>query len=240
MIVTFSDSIGSTPAKVNRETGEIFLNSNVWPTLPQPYQAFILEHEKGHYALQTTNELEADHYAFKQLAGTFPESLKNTVRVLYGVLPYTTPMHGLRLLNMYRLALGFDYQKEPIAERLNEIREVEQQILKDHSNNQEFMDYIMSQQKSGEAQKYEFPGYDPTGFNPSTGRWFRDFEINQPAQSVPWSTAKQTQVVPLAEPVKAAAVPLDLVPDFSTMDIDWKSVAIGILIVLALIGISKL
>ena len=61
MTYTFSDSIGSTPAKVNRETGEVFLNKTVWPTLSKPYQAFILKHEEGHYVLKTTNELEADH-----------------------------------------------------------------------------------------------------------------------------------------------------------------------------------
>lgn len=234
-MIYYSDSIGSTPAIVDRQTGDIFLNSNVWDTLPKPYQVFILEHEKGHYKRQTTNELEADHYAFTQIAGTFPESLKNTVRVLYDVLPYTSPMHGLRLLNMYRIALCFDYEKEPTAERLQEIRAVENEILKDFANNSEFMDYIFSQQKSDAMANYEFPGYSPEKFEPSVGRWFRDFPINQ--CDVPWPTGNTTQDNGQQQP---GTVSLDYVPDFTTVEIDWKSVAIGILLVLAIIGLTKI
>lgn len=245
MFFTFSDSIGSTPAKVNRETGEIFLNSNVWNDLPQPYQAFIIAHEIGHFQRQTTNELEADHYAFEQIAGTFPESLKNTVRVLYGVLPYTNPTHGLRLLNMYRLALCYDYQQQPTAERLQEIKAVENDILKNYSNNPEFM--IYSKQSSGSELKYEFPGYNQKGFDPSVGRWFRDFPISAPKTSVPWpdpltdsttdNSSNTTTAVPVAETVS-----LDFIPDFNgeTLTLDLRTVIICFLVVVAISILNKL
>lgn len=249
MVVTFSDSLGDTPAKVNRETGEIFLNSNVWDTLPPAYQAFILEHETGHYKLQTTNELEADHYAFNQLAGKSYESLKNTVRVLGEVLPYTTPEHGLRLLNIYRLSLGFDYDKQPTPDRLNEIREIEAHILKNYSNNPEFMEYYTAAKDRGTAKDYEFPGYDPQTFAPSVGQYFRDVSIETNANQVNWPSMGQSQPIAVqTDPVmmktatatNAGVVPLEIVPDFEVMEIDWKSVLIGILIAFAIYGLSKM
>lgn len=241
----FSDNIGSTPAMVNRETGLILKNSNVWDDLPQPYRAFIIEHEKGHYYLQTTSELEADHYAFKQLAGKYPESLKNTVRVLSDVLPYSSPMHGLRLLNMYRLALGFDYENEPTAERLSEIRSVENEILKNFANNPEFMEYIYSQQKTASQAKYEFPGYNPANFDPSIGRWFRDFPVSQPAQAVPWPVSSGSATAALKNapaPELVEGVPIDLIPDFTltTVTLDLRTVVICFLVLIAISIINKI
>lgn len=250
MAVYFSDSIGSTPAMVDRETGDIYLNSNVWDTLPKPYQVLILEHEKGHYKLQTTNELEADHYAFTQIAGKAPNSLKNTVATMYEVLPYTSEDHSLRLLNMYRLALGYDYEKEPTAERLEEIRIIENEILNNYAQNPEFMEYYNLARDRGTLKDYEFPGYEPVMFTPTVGAAFRDFNLNtQP--SVHWPTIVDNKNVSEQSAIdwqKAAAtttpaaetVNLEFVPEFTSMQIDWKSVAIGILLVLAIIGLSKI
>lgn len=250
MFFTFSDNIGNTPARVNRSTGEVLLNSKVWDGLSKPYKAFIVGHEIGHFERQTTSELEADHFAFELIAGTFPESLKNTVRVLYDVLPYTNPTHGLRLLNMYRLALCYDYQKEPTAQRLQEIQAVEQNILKDYSKNPDFMDYTYSHQKSASQLNYEFPGYNSKGFDPSVGRWFRDFPISSPKQDVPWpastpsinsgTAAAPINNAPLAEPVEA--VSLDLIPDFNgeTITLDLRTVIICFLVLVAISILNKI
>ncbi|MDP3914385.1 MAG: hypothetical protein Q8R96_11700 [Bacteroidota bacterium] len=250
MKITFSENIGSTPAIVRRDTGEIFLNRKIWFNLPQAYRRFILYHEMGHYTLQTTNELEADHYAFNQIAGTQKESLKNTVRTLYGVLPFNTELQGLRLLNMYRLALTYDQKKTPTAARQTEIRRIENDILKNYSQNQQFQEYMYS--TKGKTTDYEFPGYDNSQFNPSIGLRFRDVLINSsantPGTNTPWPT-NQTQFVPkYTAPVQTAqteakplTVPLDLVPDYKTpFRIDWQGIATGILVLLAIMGLKKL
>lgn len=248
----FSDSIGDTPAMVDRETGDVYLNSNTWHTLSTPFQAFILEHETGHYKLQTTNELKADAYAFGQIAGKQPESLKNTVRVLFDVLPYTSPAHKMRLLNISRLAFMHDYAKQPTPERLQEIRAIEADLIKDFSRNTEFMDYILSKQKAGDMPPYEFPGYAPNQFEPSTGRWFRDFQINKTTQPVPWPVTRvepqntgNASINPANKPVAKSpgttiveAVQVELLPEFGNkkLTLDLKTVLI-VFVAVALISI---
>lgn len=247
MKVSFSENIGSTPAIVRRDTGEIFLNPNVWFGLPEAYRRFIFFHEVGHYTQQSTNELVADHYAFNQIAGTFPESLKNTVRTLYEVLPFNTELQGLRLQNMYRLALDYDQQKNPTAARQTEIRRIETDILNNYSLNEQLKQYMSTQK--GKVTDYEFPGYDARLFDKSVGQWFRDIPLYAPSQGstqqTPWPSGKLETFPnnPIVNQVAASdtpAVSLDLIPPYEMpLSIDWKSVAIGILVVLAIIGISK-
>jgi hypothetical protein len=249
MKITFSENIGSTPAIVRRDTGEMFLNPKIWFTLPEAYRRFIFYHELGHYTLQTPNELEADHYAFNQIAGTAPESLKNTVRTLYGVLPFTTELQSIRLQNMYRLALTYDQQKQPTAARQAEIRRIENDLLQNYGFNQQLKEYMSSTRK-GKPTDYEFPGYDPGQFQPSIGNRFRDIPLTQPVAGTPWPSGTvnltpATNQLPGTSPVAIAAqpvaVPLSLIPEFALpKSIDLKSVAIGVLVVLAIIGISKL
>jgi len=72
---------GTTPARVNRVTGEVFVNT--WfNQLPDYMQKSILLHENGHYDLQTKNEIEADHYSLQRFAGTDTESLKKHIWTL--------------------------------------------------------------------------------------------------------------------------------------------------------------
>lgn len=252
MKVSFSDNIGNTPAIVRRDTGEIFLNRQIWFTLPLAYRRFILMHEAGHYLRQSTNELVADHFAFNQIAGTFPESLKNTVRTLYGVLPFNTETQRLRLENMYRLALTYDQYKKPTAERLAEIRRIETDIKQNYALNEQLNEY-MTTQRRGKVTDYEFPGYDPALFEQSIGKWFRDIPITNdtPQTNVPWPSGtadfiQQPKQDPGQTPVLETysktieSVPLSQIPEISLpFDLDWKSVAIGILVILAIIGLAK-
>lgn len=55
-------------AKVNRNTGTLFLNSTIWTGLPDDQREFVLLHEKGHLLLQTTSEFEANKFAVKNFA----------------------------------------------------------------------------------------------------------------------------------------------------------------------------
>ena len=62
---TYSDieKMGIIPAKVNRLTGVLTINSDVWPHLPRELQKFIKLHELGHLELQTDDEQTANQYA---------------------------------------------------------------------------------------------------------------------------------------------------------------------------------
>lgn len=252
MKVSFSENIGSTPAIVLRDTGDIILNPRIFPQLPEAYRRFVLGHEIGHYKYQSNNELVADHYAFHQIAGTFPESLKNTVRTLAGVLPFTTETQDLRLRNMLRLALCYDQAKNPSGSRYYQIKALENEMLNNYRLNPQMQEYMYSLPK-GKVTDYEFPGYDQALFERSIGQWFHDIPISGTGtqmQNTPWPTNNvlpQTQQAIATNPAisntattENNSVSIDAIPDYSApVEIDWKSVAIGILIVLAIIGISK-
>lgn len=67
---------GKSPAKINRRTGTLYINRNVYFKLPKTTRLFVLWHELGHYKLNTKNECLADQYAFNNFAGSQKESLK--------------------------------------------------------------------------------------------------------------------------------------------------------------------
>lgn len=70
----------SNPAKCYIKKGQIVVNDEAFQFYPAFAKQFILEHEKGHYYLQTFDEVAADEYALKQLALKSPNSLFNAVK----------------------------------------------------------------------------------------------------------------------------------------------------------------
>ena len=182
MQITYANSemLGKTPARVNLLTGEIFINTDVWDTLPEAYQNFILAHEEGHYLAQTTNELMADHYAIMKLAGTVANSLKNAVATICDVLPGTNGVQQLRILNIYRLALLWDSLNSPQPQTASELDNVQAAIYSYRQLN-ELKDYemILSQMKHGQPDDYDFPGYDARMFEPSIGSRFMDVPLEE-------------------------------------------------------------
>jgi hypothetical protein len=88
--------------------GIIHINMSRWKKLPQPHRDYILAHEEGHYVLDTSNEFEADEYAFKKMAGTHPGSLRDTAHALIDVLPGSTPEQRKRMEAAVLRALKFD------------------------------------------------------------------------------------------------------------------------------------
>jgi hypothetical protein len=97
-----------SPARVYRDYGVIEINMSRWKQLPQAYRDYILAHEEGHYALDTSDELAADEYAFKKLAGKMPGSLRATVHALINVLPGETPEQRKRMEAAVCRALKYD------------------------------------------------------------------------------------------------------------------------------------
>jgi hypothetical protein len=149
---------------------------------------------------------------------------------------------------MYRLALTYDQLKQPTTARAAEIKRIEQDFLSNYALNEQLQQYMYSQK--GKTTDYEFPGYDPARFSPSVGRWFRDVAtgagINPNAGAWQPPTAGINSVQPAAThqitttSEKQNIVPLSLLPDYpKPFKIDWKSVAIGILLILAYLGLKK-
>ena len=54
-----------TPARVERRTGNIEVNAQMFRNYSIPMRMYILLHEKGHNYLRTTDEFEADDFALK-------------------------------------------------------------------------------------------------------------------------------------------------------------------------------
>lgn len=50
-------------AKINRETGDLFLNPIAWRKLTPAHRDFVLLHEEGHFILQDPTEKGANAYA---------------------------------------------------------------------------------------------------------------------------------------------------------------------------------
>lgn len=236
--------MGVTPARVNRVTGEIFLNARVWNRLPDGFKKFILAHEEGHYFLQTTNEIEADNYAFEKLAGTFENSLKTCVSTLADVLPFTNDSHTLRLLNIYRRALKWQAEKYGDEQTITELKRIEKEF-ENLKNNTFMMDFTGSQ--------YEFRGYGDKNFMPSVGKMFRyipiDSDVSNQSISAPAAVGPElkssnnatVQSLQRNEQL-GQKVSLSEIPDYSISispfdfgNIDFKEMLIGGLAILVFI-----
>jgi len=93
--------LGSTPARVNRLTGTIFLNKDIWQKLNPEAKKFIVLHEIGHYKKNTISEFEADNYAAEQFIGSEPCSLKKINRIMWEQLDtLNNPEHKQRYKNI--------------------------------------------------------------------------------------------------------------------------------------------
>lgn len=78
-------SLGQCPAAVvvGADGDTVFVvNADVFPTLGEGEQYFILAHELGHRLLGTSSEEEADAFALGLTAGRRRRSLKDAVRAV--------------------------------------------------------------------------------------------------------------------------------------------------------------
>lgn len=76
------------PARCEVATGNIEVNQEAFRILPDYQQAFVMEHEKGHYYKQSYDEVTADAYALQQLA------LKKKNSLWHYVLSVRNVSHG--------------------------------------------------------------------------------------------------------------------------------------------------
>lgn len=66
MIYKYQSGMGSNPATVNIETGEVYVNKDIWDEFTPTEKAIILLHEEGHYANHTLDEIKADCYLIEK------------------------------------------------------------------------------------------------------------------------------------------------------------------------------
>jgi hypothetical protein len=98
----------TSPAISDLYDETITVNTPVFGKFDDFTQRFILAHERGHIDLVTQNELEADDYAFRAMAGREPYSLRKSILALQTALPFTHPAHNERLRQQVRRALLWD------------------------------------------------------------------------------------------------------------------------------------
>lgn len=101
---------GRTPARVNRRTGQLYIDLPMWKSISPLHRAFILFHEAGHATLGTTSEFEADNYAsnaFLKMGLPVSESVKS----LTEVLSFTKPEHYERAGAQVLRASAFDFKE---------------------------------------------------------------------------------------------------------------------------------
>lgn len=94
-------------ARVNRDTGELYVNRGMFNKLPVAYRKFILFHEAGHATLQTSDESLADEFALKAMLAQ-GESLTAILKSLTYVLDYKKPSHYARTLNVFEKLRNYD------------------------------------------------------------------------------------------------------------------------------------
>ncbi len=104
-----ADNLGSTPARVLRKKGIVYINRKIWNTLSPSAQKFILLHEEGHHVLDTSDEEKADLYALLRYAGSEKYSLKNVVKTITTTLDSTNPNHSKRIQNIINHVLLYDF-----------------------------------------------------------------------------------------------------------------------------------
>jgi hypothetical protein len=108
--VSYVGNIGTTPARVNRVTGALYINTEVFNKLPVEHQTFVLLHEEGHVVLNSTDEYAVDSYAFDKYV-QLGYSLKQAVMALTSVLNNNVESHRLRADYQLQRAKQFDFER---------------------------------------------------------------------------------------------------------------------------------
>lgn len=123
--VKFDDTIGDTPAALSASEATIYINKPVFSKFTRFQKKFIILHEMGHYYLNTHNELLADAYALRALAGSEYQSLKQSIETLDVTLHDGNVTKAERMRNLVLLALYWDWQHGNEAAKDEFVRRLE-------------------------------------------------------------------------------------------------------------------
>ncbi len=219
-----------TIAQVNRYTGIIDVNDEQFRALPSMLQRFIIEHENGHFNLQTSNEFEADNYAFHKIAGTGNKSLKSSVEALTKCLDFKNPQHKKRLYIMLTRALWYDYKVNKNKEAFKALVEI---INSDKMNTNNFTGdttsiltgLLSSQNQSSGSGSAMGPPPPPSGG--SSFDWGQAMAVGSTAMNLinQNKNATNTTATPSTSRIEATIVPnINLQsPELQTSTINWDA-----------------
>ena len=116
------DKGNSSVARVNRDTGELYINKKMFAKIPPIRRKFILFHEAGHATLNTSDEKAADDFALKAMLDQ-GESLTEILKSLTCVLAYNKPSHYDRTGVMFNKLRDYDYNNNNNLKVLNPLKQ---------------------------------------------------------------------------------------------------------------------
>ena len=160
-IDTDSTELQSCPAAVDMETGDVYINRDVWDRYTEAEQRFIIEHELGHYYQQTDSETEADLYALNANFGKVYKSLKSS----FTAVEKAGVDDEYRWTNLYENALQIDADNgNPDAqEELERIKSINQnqlnQTVMTKRNHSSQITYIQPMVAAGRVNSFD--GQEP-------------------------------------------------------------------------------
>jgi hypothetical protein len=94
-------------ARVNRDTGELYVNTTMFAKIPPIRRKFILYHEAGHATLNTSDEKLADEFALNLMIKEGC-SLTEILKSLTDVLSYNKPSHYDRTSEVFNKLREYD------------------------------------------------------------------------------------------------------------------------------------
>ncbi len=99
--------IKGTPARVNRNTGTVYVSAWHFKQMNPVQRRFVLYHELAHYLFKTRNEQMADEYAFMRMVKE-GYKISSIVKAINHLLNNTRAHYG-RKLNIVSAARVYDY-----------------------------------------------------------------------------------------------------------------------------------
>lgn len=112
------------PAEVDMDTGDIYINRDVWDRYTEAEKRFILQHEIGHYRRQTDSETEADLYALNANFGKIDLSLRSSFTAIEKAGVADENRWNTLYLNALRI--DAEHGNEEAAEELKRIQQNQQ------------------------------------------------------------------------------------------------------------------
>jgi hypothetical protein len=132
--IQYTDQI-TGPAAVDRKTGILYINQNIWHDLSAATQRFVLNHEAGHLEANTSDEFLADSIAFDKYIKQ-SDSLKDAVKGMSDGLSFTKQEHYDRFDALLIKALEHDAASgnELAQDFLDELEESDNSQIDSHSS----------------------------------------------------------------------------------------------------------
>jgi len=99
--------IKGTPARVNRNTGTVYVSAWHFKQMNPTQRRFVLYHELAHYLFKTKNEQMADEYAMMRMIKE-GYKISDILKAMNNLLNNTRAHYG-RKLNLISDARVYDY-----------------------------------------------------------------------------------------------------------------------------------